>query len=176
MVELEPTRLRIRMLRPRFDCFSRSAPDPCSRAQLGPDGLDPVRVASGELSELASRARAIDAGEADCEHWSSVRARILGPGTLDLLLAPAAAFEVADAVAAYDATRPGLGRAVLDAVERTFWRLRFDSDTATELVAGLRRTAVSGFPYDVVHRATHEGAQVIAMQPLRNHRPKRRSV
>ena len=72
-----------------------------------------------------------------------------------------------DAATAYEATRPGLGRAFLDEVRGVRFRIEEFPEGCPEVYAGLRRALVHRFPYGVIYRVTAEAIQILAVLPTR---------
>lgn len=80
-------------------------------------------------------------------------------------IAPAAVFDIADAVTAYEATRPGVGESFLREVLRSRIDLELWADTLREEQPGLRGAFLHGFPYGVFYRLLPGEIQIIAVMP-----------
>lgn len=79
---------------------------------------------------------------------------VRGPAKLDL----------ADARRWYDAQRPGLGRELLEAVEKSFLRIAENPRIYPEVSRGVRRARVPRFPYGVFYVTLDPGLiRVIAI-------------
>ncbi len=138
-----------------------------SRPRLPPQASNPSEFGAPlpfEFAELFRRASAIDAGELECEPWRFTTSFSLDAHAIDFTLATPASFELADAASAYEATRPGMGRAFLAQVERTL--LHIQRASASVLASGLRRALVIGFPYCLIYRQAAEGSQLLGLLPL----------
>lgn len=80
-------------------------------------------------------------------------------------LIPAAAFEIAEAAAAYDATRPGMGSAFVRCIDRTIIHIRQFPEIAPAIEQDFRRAVIHRFPFCIVYRATPDEVQVLALFP-----------
>lgn len=80
---------------------------------------------------------------------------------------PTASFEIADAMRAYEATRPGLGRAFLQQVDAALGSIRRFPELAASCAPSLRRAVIYRFPYCLVYRLQAEEVQVLAVFPTR---------
>lgn len=92
-----------------------------------------------------------------------------GGVTLRVVVAPPAAFEIADAATAYEATRPGLGRAFLDEVHDAADRIA-EFPASCPMVhepTGVRRVLMHRFPFGMIYRVREDEIQVIAVLPTR---------
>jgi hypothetical protein len=84
-----------------------------------------------------------------------------------VVVAPPAAFEIADAAAAYEATRRGLGRVFLEEVRGVRVRIEEHPESCPEVYPGLQRALVHRFPFGVIYRVTSREIQIIALLPTR---------
>lgn len=84
-----------------------------------------------------------------------------------LVIAPAAALEIADAARSYEATRPGLGTDFIQHIDTALGNLRQFPHMAAIVMPGFRRIVLHRFPFSVVYRITPAEAQVIAVFPTR---------
>lgn len=82
-----------------------------------------------------------------------------------VLVHPAAAFEIADAVRSYDATRPGLGSGFLEQIDACMRNLQDFPELAASVLPGYRRAVVQRFPFIVVYRIVADEVQVLALFP-----------
>ncbi|NJD19303.1 MAG: type II toxin-antitoxin system RelE/ParE family toxin [Gemmatimonadetes bacterium] len=73
-----------------------------------------------------------------------------------------AAADVALASEWYDAQRPGLGGAFVDALERVIDLISDLPEAFPEVAVGLRRALLGRFPYALYYRLDGEVAEVIA--------------
>ncbi|MCC7290441.1 MAG: hypothetical protein IT449_00095 [Phycisphaerales bacterium] len=85
-----------------------------------------------------------------------------------LVLSSAAAFEIAEAAASYEATRPGLGRTFVRHIDRLFNHIRRYPESAPVIEAGFRRAVVYRFPFCVVYRVQPDAIQVIGVLTTRS--------
>ena len=84
-----------------------------------------------------------------------------------ITVAPAAAFEIADAAQAYEATRPGLSDAFVSEVDRALTGVRDYPYIAASIMPGFRRCILRRFPYSVAYRVVGDDVQVLALFPTR---------
>lgn len=82
-----------------------------------------------------------------------------------LVVHPAAACEIADAVRAYDASRPGLGSVFLRQIDACLRNVREFPELAASVLPGYRRSVVQRFPFIVVYRIVEDEVQVLALFP-----------
>lgn len=81
--------------------------------------------------------------------------------------APQAAFELGDAAASYEATRPDLGREFLNEIHRTLMHVAVHPQIAPAIGGQFRRAVVHRFPYSIVYRLGAGEVQVIGILPTR---------
>ena len=88
---------------------------------------------------------------------------------LPVVVAPPAAFEILDAAAAYEATRPGLGRAFLEEIRAVRIRIEEHPESCPVVHShgGLRRALVHRFPFGVIYRVTDDAIQILAVLATR---------
>ena len=84
-------------------------------------------------------------------------------------LAPASA-ELDDAVAFYDARRPGLGHEFAAAVESTLSRIALFPDGYSQIGSYSRRCLVARFPYSVIYQLRKSEALVLVVAVAHLHR------
>ncbi len=84
-----------------------------------------------------------------------------------VVIAPAAVFEIADAVAAYEATRPSLGRAFMDELRRIRVDVERFPEGFHEVLPTVRRALLHRFPYGVLYRVTPAAIEIVALMPTR---------
>jgi plasmid stabilization system protein ParE len=84
-----------------------------------------------------------------------------------LAVTPQAGIELADAITAYEATRPGHGLAFIEEFDRSTDHLRRFPEMAPEIEPGFRRAVVHRFPFCVVYRVTGDQVQVLGVLPTR---------
>lgn len=78
---------------------------------------------------------------------------------------PAAKFEVANAAAAYEATRPGLADRFLDDFEAIRRKLEQFPESCQEFHPGLRKALFHRFPYGAVYQVKSDSIQILAVFP-----------
>lgn len=84
---------------------------------------------------------------------------------MQVVLAPQAAFELHDAAACYNATRPGLGRTFIQQVDHTLLRIATYPEIAPVVARQFRRALIHHFPFAVVYRISGHHVQVIGIVP-----------
>ncbi len=85
-----------------------------------------------------------------------------------LLLTPPAAFEIAEAAASYEATRPGLGRTFVRHIDRLINHVTRYPESAPVIERGFRRAVVYRFPFCIVYRVKPGEVQVLSVLPTRS--------
>lgn len=88
-----------------------------------------------------------------------------GRRTIDIVIAPPAAFEVADVASAYDTSRPGLGRAFLEEFRGAVVRIEEFPYGCPEVHPGVRRALTHRFPFGVLYRVAPRAIQILAVLP-----------
>ncbi|MEM7206112.1 MAG: hypothetical protein AAF628_38015 [Planctomycetota bacterium] len=78
-----------------------------------------------------------------------------------IMLAPAAASEIADAACAYEATSPGMGRQFLAELDRAIDGVRAHPFAA--IAPGCRRCMLRRFAYAAIYRVVGSDAQLLAL-------------
>lgn len=84
---------------------------------------------------------------------------------LPIVVAPAAAFDIADATTAYEATRPGLGREFLHELSRTRHQIERFPAGSQQVLPGIRRCLVRRFPFGVIYRYLPDRIEIVAVLP-----------
>lgn len=85
--------------------------------------------------------------------------------TLPVVVAPAAAFDIADATTAYEATRPGLGREFLDELRRARLQIERFPAGSQQVLPGARRCLIRRFPFGVIYRILTDRIEIVAILP-----------
>lgn len=85
--------------------------------------------------------------------------------TLLVVVSPAAAFEIADATTAYEATRPGLGRDFLHELSRARVQIERFPAGCQQVLPGIRRCLIHRFPFGVIYRCLPDRIEVLAVLP-----------
>lgn len=85
-----------------------------------------------------------------------------------LVLTPPAAFEIAEAAASYEATRPGLGRTFVRHIDRLINHISRYPESAPVIEGGFRRAVVYRFPFCIVYRVKPGEIQVLGVLPTRS--------
>lgn len=88
---------------------------------------------------------------------------------LEIDIRPAAATDLVDAHEWYEARRPGLGRAFLDAAEHTFGRIAETPLGFPSASGAVRRALLTRFPYSVYYRTTPTHIRILAVVHQRRH-------
>jgi toxin ParE1/3/4 len=84
-----------------------------------------------------------------------------------LVIAPQAAFDIANTTASYRATEPGLGTAFVRHLDRTLANIQHFPEMAANVLPGFRRAIMHRFPFCVVYRIRGQEVEVIALFPTR---------
>ena len=74
--------------------------------------------------------------------------------------------ELNDAVRYYDLESPGLGRAFLDAVEKTCVSIQRHPQAGTSIVGTIRRRLIRRFPYALLYSVPSASIRVLAVISL----------
>jgi plasmid stabilization system protein ParE len=85
--------------------------------------------------------------------------------TLPVVISPAAAFDIADAATAYEATRPGLGRKFLREVRLARLQIARFPAGCQQVLPGVRRCLIHRFPFGVTYRCTPDRIEILAVLP-----------
>ncbi|MCC6358751.1 MAG: type II toxin-antitoxin system RelE/ParE family toxin [Phycisphaerales bacterium] len=85
--------------------------------------------------------------------------------TLHVSVAPAAAFDIADATTAYEATRPGLGREFLHELRRARVQIERFPAGSQQVLPGVRRCLIRRFPFGVFYRPLPDRIEIVAVLP-----------
>jgi plasmid stabilization system protein ParE len=79
------------------------------------------------------------------------------------LFHPAARAELTEAVAWYEAQRPGLGEDLGQVVAAALARLSAHPALYPEVLAGVRRIVLARFPYSLFYRVRPESIEILAV-------------
>lgn len=84
---------------------------------------------------------------------------------LPVVLSPAAAFDIADAATAYEATQAGLGRAFLNELRRARVHIERFPAGCQQVLPGVRRCLVRRFPFGIIYRCQADRIEILAVLP-----------
>ena len=85
--------------------------------------------------------------------------------TLPVVISPAAAFDIADATTAYEATRPGLGREFLHELRRARLQIGRFPAGCQQVLPDVRRCLIHRFPFGVTYRCMPDRIEILAVLP-----------
>jgi len=84
---------------------------------------------------------------------------------LPVVVAPSAAFDIADATTAYEATRTGLGREFLHELRRARHQMERFPAGCQQVLPDIRRCLIRRFPFGVIYRSLPDRIEILALLP-----------